>query len=142
MRRPEIAVAPQLNPGAEQADCTTRAQSRRLRWSPAGGDKISVAKTCGAVETGGIIDDPPDIVLKMQCIAPDEGALAVQFPDLAQDAAGEALSPRAAAEDDDIAAQERRARGEIDDRFAPQAGAVEQDRLRRQEFQPGAGPDR
>jgi hypothetical protein len=64
------------------------------------------------------------------------------FPDLTQEAAGEALSPRTAAKDHDVAAQKCRARREIDRRFAPQAGTVEQDRLGRQEFESGAGPDR
>src|SRR3954452_19657174 len=82
-----------------------------------------------AVETGGIIDDPPDILLEMQRVSPNEVAIAAQFPDLPQTAAGKALSPRAATKDHDVAAQERGARREIDDRFAVQAGAVEQDRL-------------
>jgi len=99
-------------------------------------------KCCRAVKTGGIIDDPPDIVFEVQRVSPDEFAIAVHFPNLAQEAARKALSPRAAAKHNNIAAQERGARREIDDRFAPQAGAVEQDRLGRQEFESGAGPDR
>src|SRR5947209_10121562 len=99
-------------------------------------------KGCCTVETSGIINDPPDIVLKMQRVSPDEVTVATQFPDFAQEAAGETLPARAAAKDHHVAAQERGARREIDDRFAVQAGAVEQDRLGRQEFESGAGPDR
>ena len=81
-------------------------------------------KGCCTVETSGIINDPPDIVLKMQRVSPDEVTVAAQFPDLAQEAAGEALAARAASKDDDITAQEPGARREIDDRFALQASAA------------------
>ena len=52
-----------------------------------------------------------------------------------QKPAGEALAAGAAAEDDDVAAEEPGAGRELDPRLAAQTRAVEQDRLGRQEFE-------
>ena len=94
------------------------------------------------VETGGITDDAVDIVFEVQRVAPHQFAIVAHFPTLVQKAAGEAFSPRAAAEDHDIAAQECSAGRDIYDRFAPQPGAVEQDRLGWQKLERGASSDR
>ena len=84
-----------------------------------------------------------DIALELQRVSPDELTVAADLPQLAQKAAGKSLAPRPAAEDYDAAAQKTRcpAASSIVG-LAPQPGAVEQDRLGRQEFQSGAGADR
>jgi hypothetical protein len=95
-----------------------------------------------SVEAGGIVDNASDIILKVQRVSPDKLSIAAQFPDLAQEAAGEAFAASMAPKDHDIAAQKRGARHEINDRLALKARAVEQDRLGRQEFESGAGSNR
>src|SRR6266851_1452169 len=74
----------------------------------------------------------------MKCIAPDENAVAPYLPELVQQAMGQALAAGAAAENQDAAAEKPTARPQLDNGLAAQLGAVEQNRLGRQVFEPGA----
>jgi len=96
---------------------------------------------CSA-EAGRIVDRRPDIAVEVQRVAPDESALLAYLPDLAQKSLGEALAAGATAKHQDIAAEKSRTSRQLDRRFALQACALEQDRLRRQEFEEGTGSRR
>ena len=81
-------------------------------------------------------------VLEVDGVSPDEVAFAPHCPDLVQEAVSKSLAPRAAAKNYEVAAEKPGAGTEFHARFAAQPGAVEEDRLGRQEFENGAAAGR
>src|SRR5438128_2091809 len=95
-----------------------------------------------STEAGGIVDDPDNVVFEVGSVAPDEPALAPHLPDFPKKSVGEALAACTAAKDHNVTAEKSGTWTELDDGLAPQAGAVEQDGLGRQEFESCTSGDR
>jgi len=134
------------DPGAQPACREPRlnfagAVEKAARILPARGQDQGRAGGRSA-EAGRIVDRRPDITVEVQRVAPDKPAFVTHLPALAQKSFGEALAAGAAAKHQDVAAKKPRTRRELDRRFALKACALEQDRLRRQEFEGGTGSHR
>src|SRR5580658_6227169 len=72
----------------------------------------------------------------MQRIAPNQSAVAVHLPALVQQTFAKSLTHRDPAKDEDTAAEKPTIALEVDSCVPPQPCAIEQDRLRRQKFEP------
>src|SRR5205823_14543240 len=97
---------------------------------------------CRARRSGGkagwIGDDCSDIAVDMQRVAPDKRTVMPDLPALIDETMGQPLAAGLPPENENAAAEKARARSELDTGLAPQPRAIEQDRLGRQIFEPGA----
>src|SRR5438445_13549438 len=116
------------------------AVDKATRFLPRRGEDQS-RKRCRAGETGRIVDDPGNIAFEVQCVSPNELALALNLPDITEKSVGEALATSAAAKDHNVAAKKSGTRAELDHGLASQPAAIQQDGLRGQKFESRAGGD-
>src|SRR5258707_4091109 len=77
----------------------------------------------------------------METIAPDKPVVTPQLPGIVDEPPRHPLARGDAPEDEDFSGQERGIRSEVNKSAAAQPGAIEQDRFRREVFEPGAGTD-
>src|SRR5579872_6061386 len=74
----------------------------------------------------------------MKRVSPNERTVAINLPPVMQQALGKSFSHRDAAKDNNAAAEKSTIAPKIDPGDPSQLRAIEQDRLRRQEFEPCA----
>src|SRR2546423_8064247 len=107
-----------------------------LRWAQ---DQCRARRSAG--KAGWIGDDCSDIAVEMQRVAPDKRTVMPDLPALIDETMGQPLAAGLPSENEDAATENARARSELDTGLAPQPRAIEQDRLGRQIFEPGALSD-
>ena len=90
----------------------------------------------GASKARGMIHDCGAVIFHMQRVTPQQRAVAIDLPALMQQPSAKPLAHRDAPKDEHPSAEKAAIASQIDAGRPPQPGAVEQDRFRRQEFEP------